>query len=223
LAVPGAPGLEYSGALPRFVAYFVDGIILGIIGAAIQAVIYAVGLPVAGLSVADAYGNAPAYLAIGVVAVVVVTAVEAAYFILLWASDGRATLGMRLLKIQVGDATDGRTISKETAFRRWLALGAWLPALVVVPALAGLANLVFLVWSLVLLVSTVSSPTKQGIHDRFANTAMVQPAGGSSNGMVMGCVVILAVVVGLVVLSFIALIFLGGQVSSILSEVGGSI
>ena len=52
---------------------------------------------------------------------------------------------------------------------------------------------------------------------------MVQPAGGSTNGMVMGCVVILAVVVGLFVLSFIALIFLGAQVSSILSDVGTSV
>ena len=36
-----------------------------------------------------------------------------------------------------------------------------------------------LAWAVALLVTTVSSPTKQGLHDRFAGSAIVQPTGAT--------------------------------------------
>jgi hypothetical protein len=48
-------------------------------------------------------------------------------------------------------------------------------------ASAGFSGTALLLWSIVLLVTTAVSPTKQGLHDRFANSAIVQPIGGSSS------------------------------------------
>ena len=69
---------------------------------------------------------------------------------------------------------------------------------------------------IVLFVTTWRSPTKQGMHDRFANTAMVRPSNQSSSGLLTACLIIVVVVLLLFVVSIVALIFLGSQVSDIL-------
>ena len=155
------------------------------------------------------------------ISTIIALAIEAAYFSLLWASGGRATIGMRLLKLQVGDATSGNRIPIATAFRRWLGFGAWLNLIAFVPVLGAFASLAVFAWQVILLVTTATHPQKMGLHDRFANTAMVRPANASNAaGIVIGC---LLIVVAVAVLSIVALIFLGGQVSAILSEVGESV
>ena len=87
------------------------------------------------------------------------------------------------------------------------------------PALALLSTGLLFIWSVVLLITTATSPTKQGLHDRLANSAVVRPT-NAGTGLAYGC---LAVFVGLIVIAFlaiVALIFLGSQVSSILSGAG---
>ena len=201
-SVPGAPGLEFAGATARVVAYIIDGIIVTIL-TVVALTLVAIVLP--GL------------LDTPVVASVVGVAIDAAYFIGLWSGGNRATLGMRLLKLQVGNASDGRRMDGSQALRRWILLGSWLTLVGVTPAFSGIAGLAAFVWALVLLVSTATSPTKQGIHDRVANTAVVRPVGSSSGAVVLGCILI--IVLGFL-LSLVALIFLGSQVSSILSAAG---
>jgi uncharacterized RDD family membrane protein YckC len=151
---------------------------------------------------------------------IVLLVLEAAYFVLLWSSSGRATLGMRLLRLQIGNATTGNRIPLATSFRRWLVFGSWLQLLAFVPVLAGVAALATLAWQLILLVTTASHPQKQGLHDRFANTAMVRPVNAGSGGLIIGCIVI---VIAVALLSIVALILLGSQVSNILSAVGESV
>ena len=65
----------------------------------------------------------------------------------------------------------------DQAIRRWIALGAPfgiaqafnpLPGIGLLIALAAFAWLIFLLWT------TYSSPTKQGFHDKFANTMVVK-------------------------------------------------
>jgi hypothetical protein len=92
----------------------------------------------------------------------------------------------------------------------------------VVPAFAGAASRVELLWVIVLMITTATSPTKQGFHDRFANSAVVRPI-GASNTLATACLLIAVIVVVLLVVSIIALIAIGGQVSTILSEVGNSV
>jgi uncharacterized RDD family membrane protein YckC len=221
LAVPGAPGLVYGGALPRFVAYVVDAVLLGIVGWIITA-------PFASSAVTEALRNpntfdpanpVPFGPSAGV-ATILALVLEAAYFTFLWSSRGRATIGMRILKLQIGDATTGNRIPIATAFRRWLAFGAWLNLLAFIPVLLSYASLAVFGWQLVLLLTTALHPQRQGLHDRFANTAMVRPANAGSGGYVVGCILI---VVALVLLSFVSLLFLGSQMSTILSDIGESV
>jgi uncharacterized RDD family membrane protein YckC len=221
LAVPGAPGLVYGGAVPRVVAYIIDAVLLGIVTAIITA-------PFAAGAVSEAFTNPSAFdpanpvpfgATVGIASILTLV-IEAAYFTFLWSSSARATLGMRLLKLQIGDATTGNRIPVATAFRRWLAFGAWLNLLGFVPVLAAYAGLAVLGWQLVLLVTTATHPQRMGLHDRFANTAMVRPVNAGSGGYIIGCVLI---AVAIVLFSFVALIFLGAQVSAILSTVGESV
>ncbi|HET7830524.1 MAG TPA: RDD family protein [Candidatus Limnocylindrales bacterium] len=221
-AVPGAPGLVYAGALPRFIAYVIDVVLVGLVGTIIT-------LPFASSAVTEYLQNPAGYdgtagaLPAGpavTISTVVVLLIEAAYFTFLWSSGGRATLGMRLLRLQIGDATTGNRIPIATSFRRWLALGSWIQLIGFVPVLGAIASLATLGWQLILLVTTASHPQKQGLHDRFANTAMVRPVDAGSGGVIIGCILI-----GLLflILPIVALIMLGSQVSTILSAVGDSV
>ena len=76
------------------------------------------------------------------------------------------------------------------------------------------------VWELILLATTASSPTKQGLHDRMANTALVQPVGAQTPAVT--CLVIVVALFALWVVGLV-LVLLSGDVSRILSEVGTSI
>jgi uncharacterized RDD family membrane protein YckC len=214
----GAAGLRYADVLPRLVAWFIDVLLLGIIGSIISA--FANRMSGGSVDLAalmsgstnplqdDAYGR---FLLISFLAALLSTLIDLGYFVLLWTSSWRATLGMRLLKLQIGTAADGRTLTGAPAFRRWLAMGSWVSLLGLVPLIGGLASLAQLAWVLALLVTTASSPTRQGLHDRAAGSAIVQPASGSGNALVIGCVVIVAVIAVFVLISILALALLGGQ------------
>lgn len=220
-----APGLTYASTASRFAAYLIDIIIVGIIGSIIAG-IFVGGTLTTIESGNGAFGNgtfsgnwstmmSPVYS-------IVTVALGAAYFILSWSGGRRATLGQRVLHLQVGNAVDGRSVTTEQAIRRWIGLGAFLSLLNLVPPLAPAASLVELLWIIVLLITTATSPTKQGIHDRFANSAVVRPI-GASNTLATACLVIAIIVLVLALLSIVALIFLGSQVSTILSAQGTSI
>jgi uncharacterized RDD family membrane protein YckC len=193
-----APGIVYASTARRFVAYVIDSLITGIVGYLIAiAIIAALGSERTDLIVQG--------LTVGIM----FCAISFAYFVWGWTSGARATPGMRLLRLQVGNASDGRTLTLDQAVRRWIALGDLLAIASAIPALS------------VLLLTTVASPTKQGLHDRFAGSAVVEPVGLSSTGPVVGCIVLLVVVfVILPAIALAALIFLGGEVSTILSAVG---
>jgi uncharacterized RDD family membrane protein YckC len=91
----------------------------------------------------------------------------------------RATVGMRVLGMQIGNAGDGRTMTMDQAIRRWLALSA--PAILSqvfqpLPVIGWLIGLLGLAWYIYLIYTTAQSPTKQGWHDVFANTQVVKAA-----------------------------------------------
>ncbi len=203
--VPGAAGLRYAGVLHRLLAYWLDAILVGL----------GVGI-FAGIAGAAAGGGRAEAL----ITVVITIGVEFLYFVGMWTSQGRATIGMRLMKLQIGSAADGRTLSLGQATVRWVALGLPFQALYALPETAPLGALAGL-WTLLLLVSTAISPTRQGVHDRLAGSAIVQPIGARTAAF--GCLVLLVVLFLLPVLAVIALILLGGDVSTILSAVGESV
>ena len=210
-----APGLTWADIPSRFVAYVIDTFIVAFTGGVI------VGVFGLGSTAPGALDNDPTG---GGLLSIVSTLVGAAYFILSWSGGRRATLGQRVFRIQVGNAFDGRPLTSTQAFKRWIGLGSVLGLLAVIPStsLYGLASLAELVWAVVLLISTTTSATKQGLHDRFANSAVVRPI-GASTGLATTCLVIVIGLIVIALLSIIALIFLGGQVSAILSAVGESV
>ena len=207
-SVPGAPGLAYAGTMVRIVAYLLDGLILSMIAFGVL-VLYGLVAGVGG-------ATGPAGQAGTLVTEVIFLAVQAAYFTFGWSGASRATPGMRALGLQIGHEGDGRRLTRGEGLRRWVAMGFWIEALGFTPDLAGLVTLVFFGWLLALVVSTAMHPIGQGLHDRFASTLIVVSEGRSNRGLLIGCLVLLA----LPILAIVALIFLGGQVSSVVKNVG---
>lgn len=196
--VPGAPGRYFAATVTRVAALLVDTILLGIVAVILVGIISAVipnqfdlqtgptGMPFGpGFAIAGIAGVIVSYL----------------YFFLSWRSAGKATPGQRLFKMQVGNAFDGATLTTRQITIRWLTLFG-LSILSVIPLLAGLGGLATIVWDIVLLVTTASSPTKQGLQDRWAGSAVVA-TGPQNTGLAWGCLI--AYIVGIFVLILLAI------------------
>jgi uncharacterized RDD family membrane protein YckC len=176
-ASPAAPssGLVYADVPNRVIAYIIDAVLVAIVIVIIGAILAAVGLATSSLTAA-------AVVQIDYVATIILgligLAISGAYFIYMW-TTARATIGMKALGLQIGNAGDGATITMEQGVRRYLALAT--PSILVqvfspVPAIGSLLSLVALGWLIYLLYTTAKSPTKQGFHDVFANTQIVKTA-----------------------------------------------
>lgn len=169
-AVAGPAGLYYADIPNRAVAYIIDFIGLFVVFFIVNLVTNSV------LGTPTIFGNLPSTGSI-LVGTIVNGIVSAAYFIYTW-MNMRGTLGMKVLGMQVGHESDGRTLDMNQAVTRWAVLfgpyillslvGAFALSLGIITTLLGVA------WFIVLLVTTAQSPTKQGIHDRYAHTMVVK-------------------------------------------------
>jgi uncharacterized RDD family membrane protein YckC len=175
--VAGAPGLFYADVPNRVIAYIIDVILIAIVNFIIGAVI---GGAMGGLintnPQSPGFGtvNTGAIFITGILGLIV----SAAYFIFMW-SNRRATVGMQLLGMQIGDEKNGSTITTSQAGIRWLVLSAPGVAAQVfnsLPVVGLLISLAGLIWVIVLLYTTAQSPTKQGLHDKYAKTMIVKAA-----------------------------------------------
>jgi uncharacterized RDD family membrane protein YckC len=207
VAAPISEGLVIAGTFTRLVAYAADLLLLGAIGIAVDGA----------LGLYDVGRDDTLALLVGGVLV----GVDFLYFVGLWTSGLRATLGMRMLRLRVVDVATGNTMSINDAVLRWLALTGAVAILTLVPGLSGVIGLLSLVWMVVLLGTTALNPLHQGLHDRWARSVVVQPAPGGS-GLAFATCLIMAVFV-FVVLPIIALVIAGDQVAQILSQIGNSV
>lgn len=168
-------GLVYADVPNRVIAYIIDAILVFIINVIIGAILGGIGLTAATITPdLQVSVNYVAAFILGIVGLLV----SAAYFIYTWTSM-RATIGMRLLGMQIGNAGDGRTITMNQAVRRFLAISA--PGILAqvfqpLPLIGFIIALAALGWYIYLLYTTAKSPTKQGWHDVFANTQVVKAA-----------------------------------------------
>ena len=123
-----------------------------------------------------------------VIATLIGFLVNAVYLVWFWSGGRRATPGQRVFGIQVANAFDGQPLTIGQAIRRYLGLGHWVGLPILLPYLsAAIFGVVAMaLWYLVLLVSTIVSPTKQGIHDWFGRSAVVRPA-RAGTGWSAGC------------------------------------
>ena len=177
--VPGAAGFVYADVPNRIIALIIDGIILGVIGIVITAIVTAIiGAPY-DIDIDDQFNVTVStnYLAL-IVNLLLSMAVSAVYWIYTWTAL-RGSPGQKVLGMQVGNFPDGATLTQNQAIRRWIALGGLLPivqSLNQLPLLGTLIGIGTIVYFAYLLYSTAKSPTKQGFHDKFANSVVVKAA-----------------------------------------------
>jgi uncharacterized RDD family membrane protein YckC len=178
--VAGPAGLYYADVPNRTIAYIIDAIILAILNLVVGAILSGIGLNAFTInSNPTDISNLLSYNpVVGLIQAVIFAAISGVYFIYTWTTM-RGSPGQKVLGMQVGNATDGQTLTTEQAIKRWLALGAPFgvaQALNPLPGLGILIGLAAFVWFIALLVTTAQSPTKQGLHDRYAGTVVVKAA-----------------------------------------------
>ena len=170
---PGPAGLLYADVPNRVTALILDIILLSVIGFVLA---WLFGGLVSRPGAIDAAGGELDIVAFLVVLVLQLV-VSFVYFGGSWTLLG-ATPAMRLLGLRIGGEADGSTVSWRQSLIRWLFLG--LPALlsslaVYVPNAIGLIlGGLGVVWMVALLYTMAQSPTKQGLHDRYAGTIVIK-------------------------------------------------
>ena len=170
----GTAGFVYADVPNRAIAYIIDAIIVGIVVSIVNAILGGAGL--AGATVTPGTLNVTINVVGLIISAIIGAAISAAYFVYTWTSM-RATIGMRVLGMQIGNAGDGKTLTMDQAVRRWLAIalpGLLAQVLFVLPLIGLLIGLVAFGWFIYLVYSTAKSPTKQGFHDVYANTMVVK-------------------------------------------------
>ncbi len=130
------------------------------------------------------------------------------YFVGFWTGPGRATLGMRLLRMQVTDQHLGATLSVTQATRRWLAMGVWLSLAGVVEVLSSLAGLFQLGLQVILFITVLTNLRRQGLHDRFAGSIVIRQASSGDGRVALGCVVLAVLGLAIAVLALVLFIAL---------------
>lgn len=205
--VPGAAGFVFASTPRRFVAWLLDNLLIGLVTIVISTVI----ATAANIDVTST--SSTFYAIFSVISV----GLSLLYFVLFWTGSRRATPGMAALQLQVGTAFEGQALEVGPALIRWALLGYPLSLAALIPAVGNLVSGLGFIWYIALLVSTIASDTKQGLHDRAASSAVVQPAGLGRSAIVVGCLVIL---VGLIVLwiSAVGILLTSGQMQEILER-----
>ncbi len=204
------PGLVFADTPSRIAAYVLDGVLLSALVSIPPAVLGMYDTAFTSASVPEPLPRAT-FVGVSIFSF----AIYAAYFLFFWSGGRRGTPGQRAFGIQVANAFDGRPLTTTQAVERWLAMGWWISLLVLLPVLsvAVAAYALSFVWSVVLVISMIVSPTKQGIHDRFAKSALVRPA-GQSNRWAVGCVWLLIIVTVVEVVLVVALFSIIGSLGN---------
>jgi uncharacterized RDD family membrane protein YckC len=171
-----ATSLVYADVANRVIAYVIDLLVIAVINIVVGIVLGIIGIAV----VTGTGGNVATNLAGSLIYTFIGLVISGAYFVYSWTNQ-RATVGMKAFNLQIGNAPEGATITTEQAIRRWLALGAIFSIAQVLnplPFVGWVIAVAALGWVIFLLYTTSNSPTKQGWHDKFANTMIVKAVGG---------------------------------------------
>lgn len=172
--IAGPGGVALADIPNRIIAVVIDFIIIGIVGFIVGAIIH----PILGERITFG-GLIPDVVVPSLISSVVVAllmaAVSAGYFIYQWLKMDGATIGMRVLKLQVRDAGSGGPISQDQAIKRWAFLAgpaalSWFYSW----GFGAIISLLVLVYYIYLLITTAQSPTRQGLHDAQANSVVAK-------------------------------------------------
>ncbi len=170
--VAGPAGFYYGDVPNRSIAFIIDYIIYFIA----YFIIGAITISIFGTNLGFVRFES---LTSVLVQQILAIALAGAYFIYTWVYM-RGTIGMRVLGMQIGHEQDGRNIDLNAAAIRFaMMFGPGFIAGLLYSfslSLGFLTSLVSLIWFIALLVTTAQSPTKQGLHDRYAHTMVVKAA-----------------------------------------------
>jgi uncharacterized RDD family membrane protein YckC len=227
-AAPASEGFVIAGVGARLVAWLIDTFILFVpLGVLLFFTVdfQSLFLQAYRAGQGGAYVDPSTLATPDLVLVQVITvAIYFLYFVGFWTSSGQATPGMRGLKLRVVDAKTGQTLGLAAAIKRFVAMGWWLGLLSFIPVLATIGSVASLILYLVLLVTTIAHPMRQGIHDRWADSLVIRHASSGDGATAVGCVVL--VVLGLAVSLIFSVVALGAMapmMEEILSDIGNSI
>jgi uncharacterized RDD family membrane protein YckC len=152
-----APQARYGGFWIRFVAVFIDGIIVSIPGfilGAIVGIIAAVATSSSGNSSTDNSATGAALTGVQLLVELISIAISVGYFVFFWGRG--STLGMRLFHLRVADATTGLPIGYGRAGLRYVGY-----------ILSVIVCYIGLIWA-------AFDSRKQGWHDKIASTVVLQ-------------------------------------------------
>jgi len=200
-------GFVIAGTFSRLVAYAIDTLFL--------ATLNLVALGLLGQYTTDRDSS------LDLVVSGALVVVDFIYFVGFWTSAWRATLGMRLIGLRVLGAATGANLSFNDALLRWIALSGAVAILAVVPRVAGTLGLLSALWVLVLLITTATHPLRQGLHDRWARSIVVQRSPGGSGAAIAGCLVIVVLLFFVLPLAVIA--FAAPQLEDLMRQMGESV
>lgn len=142
------PGWHYAGFWVRFLAIIIDGILLGVITAALT--------PVWGPQVTVTGTGAAADFEVNATANALGTLVGLVYFVGFWAWRGQ-TVGMMPFNMQVVGVADGKKIDVVRGLLRYVGF-----------IIAAIPLLIGLIWA-------AFDSRKQGWHDKIASTVVIRP------------------------------------------------
>jgi len=232
-AVPAAPavvatrdGFVIGGVGARLVAFLIDLVLVGIVPLVLQFTFTDYGDTFRDL--AENAGGQTAVTIPVTTDLILLTllgiGISFLYFVGLWTSGLRATIGMRIVGLQVADAASGQTLSLTAAIKRWAAMGEPLNLLTLIPGLASIVGLAEFAVYAALFLTTVTNDRKQGFHDRFAESLVIRPASKGDGSTAFGCVVLaLLVIVAGIVLSVLVFNAMAPYLDEIMTEIGNSI
>jgi uncharacterized RDD family membrane protein YckC len=172
MAGPG--GIALADGPSRYIALFIDFLILGIVGAIVNEVTKGIlGDTFAGGLFGIAFKTQS--LVGAIVTVVLMLVLTGIYFVYTWTKMNGQTLGMRVLKLSVRDAATGGPVTQSQAITRWVFLGLpWAINFLYGWTLGLIISVVVLVYYLYLIYSIATDPMRQGLHDKQAKTVVAK-------------------------------------------------
>lgn len=192
----GAAGYVISGMGARIVAYLLDSFIVSIVPIFLS--LFVIDWSELFDQLSASTGRAAAMTMEVTPQLILVTliglAIEFIYFVGSWTSGGQATPGMRLLKMKVADFATGGILSLTDATKRFIALGAPLSLLALIPALQSVAGVAEFALLLFLFFTAITNDRRQGLHDKWANSLVIRSTTSGDGATLVGCLLLIVIV-----------------------------
>lgn len=192
----GAAGYVISGMGARIVAYLLDSFIVSIVPIFLS--LFVIDWSQIFDQASTSTGRAAALTMEVTPQLILVTligfAIEFIYFVGFWTSGGQATPGMRLLKMKVADFATGGILSLTDATKRFVALGAPLSLLALIPALQSVAGVAEFALLLFLFFTAITNDRRQGLHDKWANSLVIRSTTSGDGATLVGCLLLIVIV-----------------------------